>query len=336
MYISTLWLFIAVEIVTVIFVVSLLALRLYIRRLKTAAPAKPDPLAVLSNHANNLPDNPLGQARKAHIAQELEYLQGSLSEQAYLTALQPQVEEGISDAAQKKIRELEETLEQKERKLSEAVQALQKMAKKDSENAKAVPKSNEQVDEIYRLKCERFDLHEKINALSMQLDQLIPEQKDNLTSLLLEQIDTLKAAAKESDRVIELLEEQVATADAATSEPVTITDDALPEQPPNDWEQFRQTIQQKLNQLKAEVEQQSPVPESSDDAQDARELLSAFVQDSQEMMHCINELESDNHLLKQQIHELQAMVDSGGNVEAAAKIKSLKEEVARLNAQLEA
>lgn len=342
MYISGLVLFIVLEAMAVAIIVAVLLVRLKYKQLRNAHPVKDTPETALQSLIDQCSSkSPIDQLRKQLYLQDLGVYQGKVNNDDFINQFNAPDSE-VSAAAKAKIGELEEKLQIQEGKLADALQALQKMSRKEAEQIKPSPMSGEKTDEIYRLKCDKFDLQEKINALSMQLDQLIPDKKDQLTTLLLEQVEVLKESAKQSDEVISLLEAKLeALVGNSTDSPndgELLSADSLPVEAPDDWATFRSKMQKSLDALSAKIVELQAANEKSasnpddHDADEARKLLSLFVQDSQEMMHCITELESENAMLKQQITELQVMVDSGGNVEAAAKIKALKTEIAQLKA----
>ncbi|WP_158583956.1 coiled-coil domain-containing protein [Salinibius halmophilus] len=324
-------------------IVAVLVVRLRIKKLKTHGSKPVTTETAVDFLSAQAIDHPEAAAlRQKFYQQDLALLKGDIQPDAYLTLFQTeQANDEVSDAAKAKISELEEKLTINEGKLADALQALQKMSRKEAQQVKPSPGTGEKVDEIFRLKCDKVDLQEKINALSMQLDQLIPDKKDQLTTLLLDQVEALKEAAKHSDEVITLLEaklEALTGTQGASSDEAPLTPDSIPEQAPEDWQAFRAQLQRSLDSLAAKIvslEKNTETAQDGSDEEEARKLLSVFVQDSQEMMHCITELESENDMLKQQISELQAMVDSGGNIEAATKIKALKAEIETLKSQLD-
>lgn len=345
MYISGLVLFIVLEALAVAIIVAVLLVRLKYKQLRQANPIKETPETALQHLIDRCSSkSPIDQVRKQLYLQDLGVHTGKVKDEDFLNQFNAADNE-VSAAAKAKIGELEEKLGIQEGKLADALQALQKMSRREAEQIKPSPMSGEKTDEIYRLKCDKFDLQEKINALSMQLDQLIPDKKDQLTTLLVDQVEALKEAAKQSDDVIALLEAKlealVGNSSDSADDGELLSADSLPEEAPDDWDSFRSKMQKSLDALSAKIVELQAASEKSasndddNDADEARKLLSLFVQDSQEMMHCITELESENAMLKQQINELQVMVDSGGNVEAAAKIKALKAEIEQLKALTE-
>ncbi|WP_422381699.1 hypothetical protein [Marinicellulosiphila megalodicopiae] len=111
-----------------------------------------------------------------------------------------------------------ETKNQKIEQLEAQISRLKSIDAAAIEKAKA-PKQGDFADEIYKLKCEKFDMLENINRLKMDIDRLsgTPEG-DELLSTLQEQVIEQNNYIKQSDVVVSLLEKELEAANILITE----------------------------------------------------------------------------------------------------------------------
>lgn len=84
-----------------------------------------------------------------------------------------------------------------------------------TENPLETPKRGLYEDEIYRLKCDNFDLHESINKLKLELQQVDPAAaEDAYVALLESQISNMEQYIKSADIAQGLMEKEISAAQA--------------------------------------------------------------------------------------------------------------------------
>ena len=86
------------------------------------------------------------------------------------------------------------------------------------DKAKA-PKKGDFVDEIYRMKCEKFDMLENINRMKLDIERLSNASDDEaLLNTLQEQVSAQGNYIKQSDIVVSLLEKELEAANSLIAE----------------------------------------------------------------------------------------------------------------------
>lgn len=98
------------------------------------------------------------------------------------------------------------------RQLEEELDGL-KTINTPTDNPLEAPKRGLHEDEIYRLKCDNFDLHESINKLKLELQQANPDiGSDEFIGLLESQIANMEQYIKSADIATGLMEKELAAA----------------------------------------------------------------------------------------------------------------------------
>ena len=174
---------------------------------------------------------------------EQELLAGNITEQRWqelatdaidrLTAQQAseqQAAEERKDSAEQEryTGQLESDLAESENKLNDALVRVQKLETEleelnsintPSENPLETPRSGLHEEEIYRLKCENFDLTESINKLKLELQKADPSAGNDAYLKLLEtQLNNMEQYIKSADIQTGLLEKELSSAQSTIDE----------------------------------------------------------------------------------------------------------------------
>lgn len=98
------------------------------------------------------------------------------------------------------------------RQLEDELESL-KTINTPTDNPLESPKRGRYEDEIYRLKCDNFDLHETINKLKLELQQIDPSfGADEYTGLLETQVANMEQYIKSADIAAGLMEKELSAA----------------------------------------------------------------------------------------------------------------------------
>ncbi|MEX0584774.1 MAG: hypothetical protein WEB07_03335 [Natronospirillum sp.] len=147
--------------------------------------------------------------------EESEYVQGQtarlLERVAELEPLEQQHAEVLSELEQ--ARKALNTAEGK----AAALKSIQN-ATKANDDTPLPPPGSAHEDELYRLKCERFDMMESINKLRLQLQKVAGDgETSDLIEMQNEQMKHQEKYIKDTDVAFQLMEEDLATARAAVA-----------------------------------------------------------------------------------------------------------------------
>ncbi|EAR09432.1 hypothetical protein [Reinekea blandensis] len=145
------------------------------------------------------------QSDQASHQQSLENRRDNAEEERYTGQLENDLGEAqrLFEDAKIRIRQLEDELENL------------KTINKPSDNLLETPSRGLYEDEIYRLKCDNFDLHESINKLKLELQQSgATIGSDEYTALLETQLANMEQYIKSADIASGLMEKELSAANA--------------------------------------------------------------------------------------------------------------------------
>lgn len=229
-------------------------------------------------------------------------------------------------------RELEQTQETLS-KAQEEIEKLREINDASELDPDAMPDSvRDEQDEIYRLKCERFDMAESINALKLKLQKMVSDGDTNdLLETQEEQIRQQSRYIADSEKSIALLEEELDKANKAIEKLKAKTD-----QEP-DMAEFKasEVGREQLDQLAGYAEEQKTSMEEMRanlvairDAEKAeeREALLKQQEDKLESMQravmesdtCVSMMENELNEANRTIDQLKTELDNQPDVDEKA------------------
>jgi len=208
-----------------------------------------------------------------------------------------------------------ETKNQNIERLEAQIAQLKSIDATTVEQAKA-PKQGDFADEIYKLKCEKFDMMENINRMKLDIERLSSNLEDEeLLSTLQKQVVEQGNYIKQSDVVVSLLEKELEAANALIdalekqSNESTHSNNRVVsiEEELENLKVLQETQRESLSQLKEKLN--TSENENSEHGEN-EERISNIEQNMDDADKCIESLRSELSAAQERIQELELQLSN--------------------------
>jgi len=181
-----------------------------------------------------------------------------------------------------------------------------------SESHLETPESGIYEEEVYRLKCDNFDLHESINKLKLELQQIDPSiDSDTYLALLENQISNMEQYIKSADIASGLMEKEISAYKKQIEDlqaelgNLGTASDTVSLQPLKSLSKQQEEQTDTLSSMKDTIERLKAGEDIDAIASDQEQHISRLEQIIKESEQCIHILESELTQSTDDVHELQ-------------------------------